>query len=334
MPSAKFPKRILVAVKSPNKTPRRALAKAASIARGSGATIELFHAIADPIVSDTLRRDGKRISRKEAIESIRAARQKQIEKLAKSPLLRDVACTATTEWDFPVQEAIVRRALAMRADLVVLDSEHHVPGAHLVVSHSDWELIRTCPMPVLLVRTARKYSKPKLVAALDPQHAHDKPASLDKTLLATAASLASALDGELHAAHAYKPYPYFAPGYPGDYVSLTQVAPEIEREHRDSLASALAKLSATAGIPKARQHLALGDPTEALPTLAKKLGASIVVMGAVSRSGLRRLFIGHTAQKVLERMPCDVLVVKPKSFKSPISKTSRPFGPITGFTVY
>ncbi|MEZ5475861.1 MAG: universal stress protein, partial [Steroidobacteraceae bacterium] len=333
MPTPKSPKRILVAIKSPSKPPRRALAKAATIARQAGATIELFHAIADPIVSETLRRDGKRISRRQAIDLIRADRQESIDKLIKSPLLRGVKCSAFAEWDFPVQEAIVRRALAKRADLVVLESEHHIPGAHLVVSHSDWELIRTCPMPVLLVRTARKYQKPKVLAAIDPQHAHDKPASLDKTLLATAASYANLLAGELHAAHAYRPYPFFAPGYPGQYVSLTQVAPEIEQEHRAKLAKAVDKLASTVKIPTKRQHLLLGDAADEIPTLAKKLGAAIVVMGAVSRSGLRRLFIGHTAQKALERMPCDVLVVKPKSFKSPISKTSRPFGPITGFTV-
>ncbi len=334
MPSAKPPKRILVAVKIPTKAPRRALAKAATLARATGARIELFHAISDPVVSDSGRRAGKRITRKEAIELIRADRQKQMDKLTRSPLLRDITCTATTEWDFPAQEALVRRALAASADLVVLESEHHAPGAHLLVAHSDWELIRTCPVPVLLVRTARKYLKPKLLAAIDPQHAHDKPASLDKTLLATAAAYANALGGQLHVAHAYKPYPFFAPGHPGEYVSLTTVAPEIEEEHRAQLAAAMAKLAAVVEVPRTRQHLVMGTPEVELTAFAKKLGTSIVVMGAVSRSGLKRLFIGHTAQKALERMPCDVLVVKPKSFKSPISKSSRPFGPITGFTVY
>jgi universal stress protein E len=38
------------------------------------------------------------------------------------------------------------------------------------------------------------------------------------------------------------------------------------------------------------------------------------VMGAVSRSAMKRVFIGSTAEIVLERMPCDVLVVKGPNF--------------------
>ena len=37
-------------------------------------------------------------------------------------------------------------------------------------------------------------------------------------------------------------------------------------------------------------------------------------MGAVSRSGLKRVFIGNTAERVLNDLPCDVLVVKPAHF--------------------
>jgi Universal stress protein family len=38
------------------------------------------------------------------------------------------------------------------------------------------------------------------------------------------------------------------------------------------------------------------------------------VMGAVSRSGLKRLIIGNTAEKVIDQVACDLLVVKPKGF--------------------
>jgi universal stress protein E len=34
-------------------------------------------------------------------------------------------------------------------------------------------------------------------------------------------------------------------------------------------------------------------------------------MGAVSRKGLARAFIGNTAEEVLDRLGCDLLIVKP-----------------------
>jgi universal stress protein E len=42
-------------------------------------------------------------------------------------------------------------------------------------------------------------------------------------------------------------------------------------------------------------------------------------MGAVSRSGLRKLFLGSTAEQLLDRLPCDVLVVKPAGFRTPVA---------------
>jgi universal stress protein E len=36
-----------------------------------------------------------------------------------------------------------------------------------------------------------------------------------------------------------------------------------------------------------------------------------VVIGAVSRSRLDRVLIGNTAERVLDKLECDVLVVKP-----------------------
>jgi nucleotide-binding universal stress UspA family protein len=34
-------------------------------------------------------------------------------------------------------------------------------------------------------------------------------------------------------------------------------------------------------------------------------------MGAMSRSGLKRIFIGNTAEQVLDSLQSDVLIVKP-----------------------
>ena len=50
-------------------------------------------------------------------------------------------------------------------------------------------------------------------------------------------------------------------------------------------------------------------------------GASVTcaVMGAVSRSALARLFIGSTAERVLDKLSCDTLIVKPRGFRSELA---------------
>jgi universal stress protein E len=57
--------------------------------------------------------------------------------------------------------------------------------------------------------------------------------------------------------------------------------------------------------------------------VAAELHSDLVVMGAVSRSGLKRLFIGNTAEQLLDRLPCDLLVVKPTGFKSGVLRPRR-----------
>jgi nucleotide-binding universal stress UspA family protein len=61
-----------------------------------------------------------------------------------------------------------------------------------------------------------------------------------------------------------------------------------------------------------RAHLQMGDPKFVLPALARSLESQMVVMGAISRSGFDRLLLGSTVEQVLDALPCDVLVVKPK----------------------
>jgi len=62
---------------------------------------------------------------------------------------------------------------------------------------------------------------------------------------------------------------------------------------------------------KSNCHWTNQDIVHALPDLAVELKASCVVMGAVSRSRFDRILIGNTAEKVLDRLECDVLVIKP-----------------------
>ena len=58
-----------------------------------------------------------------------------------------------------------------------------------------------------------------------------------------------------------------------------------------------------------------GSAAEVLPRHAAERRADLMVMGAVSRSRLREIFIGSTAERVLDHLPCDVLVVKAEDFR-------------------
>jgi universal stress protein E len=41
-------------------------------------------------------------------------------------------------------------------------------------------------------------------------------------------------------------------------------------------------------------------------------------MGVVARNPVKRIFLGSTAERVLEHLDCDVLVVKAPGFETPV----------------
>ncbi len=76
-------------------------------------------------------------------------------------------------------------------------------------------------------------------------------------------------------------------------------------------------------VPEERRHLVGGNPAEAIEQAVARTHAGILVIGSVSRSGLKRLLVGNTAEKLLYRLPCDMLIVKPDNFECRVAEESR-----------
>ncbi len=228
--------------------------------------------------------------------------------------------SVAAEWDFPVYEAIVRRAKQTGADLIIADQHsgrHTVAGLlHL----TDWELLRLSPAPVLLVKTPGPYRKPVVLAAVDPGHTYSKPARLDREILTTGSCVAQALGGTLHALHAYVPFPWIAD--PQNTISQETIE-RLEKDAADAAERGFERTLRTTRIPRSRRHLIGRHPADAIEQAARQLRSSIVVMGAISRSGLKRLFIGNTAERVLDLLTCDILIVKPPHFANRVSRSRR-----------
>jgi universal stress protein E len=311
---------ILVAIGSLQHPPKNELHKAAALAKASGASIELFHAIDEPDPG----RSYPETASKEAVESQRAAivakNQGRLERFAEDKSLRGVKVTCIAVWDHPPYDAIVRRALATHADLVVVAAHGHRFGARLLLRNTDWELIRHCPAPLLLVKSRRTYQKPVVMAAVDPFNAHAKPADLDARLLRESSQFAQLLNGSMHVFHAYMPLSNVN-AFAAATAPPLVLPPAVEAEHRQQIATAIHRLAEGAGIPRARRHIQTGDVASEMSRLTHRIRADLVVMGAVSRSALARLFIGNTAERVLDKLGCDVLIVKPRGFTSKVART-------------
>jgi universal stress protein E len=310
-------RRILFAVRDIDAVSPAALRKVAALAAGPSARVELYHALTESIVVERARADRSGRSLEGVLDGIAQDAAARLARLAKAATFRRIRVASHVDWDYPAHEAIVRRARTIAADLVVAETHSHRTGARAFLRNTDWELIRNCPVPLLLLKDARPYRRPRVLVSVDPFHAADKPASLDRALLEAGARLAGGLGGALHAVHAYLPLAMVVPTSVGAPMPVW-LPPEAEAEHERGVRRAFDRLLSRAGVAPSRRHLVSGSVPDALDEALAASRASILVMGAISRRGLKRLFIGNTAERVLDHVGCDVLVVKPRGFKSVI----------------
>ena len=219
----------------------------------------------------------------------------------------------------PLHVALVDRMKKTSAELVSRTRTITRWHKRTFLTNTDWELIRGCPVPLLLTKDRSGPHTPRVLAAVDPGHVNDKPMVLDHRILEYGALFARTLGGELHAMHAYLPISIIAAATGGTPPMAVPISPEELSIEEAVKRKQVRELVAGYGVDVARIHLELGGAAEWLPRVAQRLEADIVTMGAISRSGLKRVFIGNTAEDVLERLPCDALIVKPPDFAEAMS---------------
>jgi universal stress protein E len=226
-------------------------------------------------------------------------------------------------WDHPLYEGIVRHAVAVGADIVFKDTHHHSPLTRALFTNTDWNLLRTCPMPLWLVKPQEIADKPVFMAAIDPMNQNDKPADLDDEILVLSQMLAEKSNGEVHAVHSYDPQIVIASVMTDAYVPVSLPLDEIEEQMHKQHGKRFNKITEYWGLDDKHTHLVSGLTHEVLPLMAEKMNADVIVMGAVARNRWKRIFIGATAERTLEHLPCDLLIVKPDWFQTPVEMSNE-----------
>lgn len=289
----------------------------ARLAASAAAELEFFVPVFNSHVS--LAHFPDRNSLKHARDTLVRRQQERVEKLV-AELGFAGKVDATTRWDHPLEEALIRRALERAADLLVVALPPGVATGGRALSPAQWQLVRHCPVPLLLTRGRAWRDAPVVVAAIDPAERHGRGDELDVRILQLSARLAEMTRGTMHAFHAWQR-------------SLRALLGEIERplgsdfpelaleqRQRELVYGALS----AAGTVPARVSLLEGRPEDLLPAYCGEHGADLVVMGAIARNPFGRIFIGSTAERVLEQLPCDLLVVKPSMFRTPVARERWP----------
>ncbi|XOV90060.1 MAG: universal stress protein [Pseudomonadota bacterium] len=221
---------------------------------------------------------------------------------------------------------IIREVLEGGFDLVIVITDGEQAGSSITASN-ERHLLRKCPCPVWLMRPMNQTYQ-SVVAALDfdPWDETNNEDTLNRQILDIAAELALAESAGLTLVHVWAPISERMISVFASELSTEQIARNIDRERRerevllrelaDGLRSRIGKEGYEFIAP--RFHLAQGEPGERIPAIAQSLGADLVVMGTVARTGIPGLIIGNTAETIIDSLHCSILAVKPDGFESPV----------------
>ena len=217
---------------------------------------------------------------------------------------------------------IIRQVLRDKHDLVILAAEGKGGLKERLFGSNSMHLMRKCPCPVWVVKSAKRAKYKRILAAVDttsdfPNSARD---SLNPLIMQLASSLARMDGSDLHLVQVWS---VFAEDYLQARAQLGKS--DIQNLRKDTKQQYISKLdSLLAGIDLkgviTHRHLLRSDETSrAIVKLAKNKNIDLLVMGSVCRTGLVGFFIGNTAEKVLSEVNCSVLTVKPEGFVTPVT---------------
>jgi universal stress protein E len=279
----------------PDQEVQPALDKAKQLAKLAEAALELVLAEYSPYLEDGYYFDPEQARQLRYEHGER--RMEELEALARPLREQGLEVTCTAAWGNPPYGQVLQRIEQSKPSLVIKATRHHSRLARYFLANEDWELVRYCPVPLLLCKGRPWGSQPVFVASVDPKHVHDKPAELDSRIIETAKGFAALSAGEVRLFHSS----WLPP--------LSGIYPLVEDESLGQ--GQLESLAHQHGINETACIWSNEDVVPGLTRAVEELQASAVVMGAISRSRLDRVLIGNTAERVMDSLDCDLLIIKP-----------------------
>jgi universal stress protein E len=300
---------VVLAIVEPDVIPQEVVERAAWLAERTGGELTLLLCDADvtALASDFFVSN----ETKEIAENMRAIQREMLEDLATPARTRSIRVNLEVLEERPIADAVLQRALDMNPRYVVKGTQYHSDARRAIFVDTDWFLIRTCPYPLWLVKPHEMPAKPLIIAAVDPVPEDDAAAPVDQAIVEQALAVAGKTGGEVHLLHTYQPLKGIGAEATRTFkpirLPVDELSQRIAEEHRRRLDA----LAAANGITKSRTHQLPGSARETIPFVARDRKADLVVMGAMARWSLQRALVGSTAEKVLDHLPCDILIVRP-----------------------
>jgi universal stress protein E len=260
-----------------------ALHKACIVARHFGATIELFACDAEHAYMAEHSYDKRGVSA--AVAQCLLDSRRFLEAVRGSVVASDLEIRTSVACETPLHVGVLHKIEELQPDLVIRCIERPGQQRQSALTPTDWQLLRSCPVPLMLTRGQTWNPVPRIVAALALQP--DDPA-LGQRVLAAAKYLASGCGGSMDLVHSR----------PSDAADPDAVA-------------AMRAIAHPLGLDAVAPRLLAGTPEHTLPQLVRDENIDVVVLGALShRVGALGDAVGTLTETLIETLDCDFLLVR------------------------
>lgn len=212
-------------------------------------------------------------------------------------------------WYDEPDRAIASAAITDGADLVAMATHGRGGLGRLLMGSVAEAVVRTAPVPVLLVRGRPVWGRGgigRIVVPLDGSE-------VSEAVLPVVEALAGPFDLGIHLVHAVEPLPAAA------RIELPSGLEEESVKMRRAEAEArLAKIAAVMDAKGLRTAwvVRVGAPLDVVTAHAEEAGAGLIAMTTHGRTGLGRLLLGSVAERVLKTVRVPVLLWKPPAAPS------------------
>jgi nucleotide-binding universal stress UspA family protein len=216
----------------------------------------------------------------------------------------------------------VHAVIADGHDLVVKAAEELDGVARHLLASTDQHLLRKCPATVWMHRPRGSERPRRILAAVDvdpdPLGEPDTEAALNRRILAQAAALADWAHAPLDVLSCWEAPEESLVRAWGHGAGAENYPESVESRQWTQLDGLLTAAGLRDGWPRLSRHVERGNPRQKIPEMVGRLGADLLVLGTVARTGVPGLIIGNTAEDVLNSVDVGVVAVKPPGYVSPI----------------
>jgi universal stress protein E len=304
----KRPQNLLVVI-TREKPVQPALERALLFGQHGPVKITLFSAVYSPALELTalLASEQRKLLREQAL-SARESYLKQLkDKFQSSSIIIDTHVV----WHKKTAQAVVEFTHDNEIDLTIKRISSDANSENPFIMPTDWHLLRFCNSALLLVKDPQWHKSSPLLAAVCPTSELEEHQKLNHRILDYSHYLAELLQSETHVVNCYISPTLDAP-LELAIISNEKLKQKVAAHHSEKLKELIAKHP----FSQQQTHVIEGLPEIKIPQLAEQLKAQLVVMGTVGRTGLTAAFMGNTAERVLSRLTCEVLALKPEDFES------------------